>query len=71
MTITGGTVRGFDIGTSVLGGSENRIQRVALANNSTFGVSVGHSTAIRIEHNSSVDEGISGIVTSGARPRAS
>jgi hypothetical protein len=33
VTITGGTVRGFDIGTSVLGGSENRIQRVTLANN--------------------------------------
>lgn len=62
VTITGGAVRGFDIGTSVLGGSENRIQRVALANNSTFGVSVGDSPSIRMDHNSSVDEGISGIV---------
>ena len=67
VTITGGTVRGFDIGTSVVGGSENRIQRVALANNSTFGVSVGDSTAIRIEHNSSVNEGISGIVMFDSR----
>jgi len=67
VTITGGTVRGFDIGTSVVGGSKNRIQRVTLANNSTFGMSVGDSTAIRIEHNSSVDEGISGIVMFDSR----
>jgi parallel beta-helix repeat protein len=62
VTITGGAVRGFDIGISVLGGSGNRVQRVALATNSTFGVIAGDSTVIRIDHNLSVDEGISGIV---------
>ena len=65
VTIRGGTVRGFDIGTSVVGGSQNRIQRVALANNSTFGVSVGDSTGSRIDHNS-VDGGVASVVMFGS-----
>lgn len=60
VTITGGAVRGFDVGISV-GGSENRIQRLSLANNSTFGVIVGDSRGSRIDHNS-VDGGVSSIV---------
>jgi parallel beta-helix repeat protein len=62
VTITGGAVRGFDIGISVLGGSENRLQRVASANNSTFGLILGGSAGSRIDHNSSVDDGVSGIL---------
>jgi parallel beta-helix repeat protein len=61
VTIKGGAVRGFDIGISV-GGRENRIQGVASANNSTFGLIVGDSTGSRIDHNSSVDDGVSGIL---------
>jgi large repetitive protein len=62
--IKGGAVRGFDVGISV-GGSENRIQRLSLANNSTFGVIVGDSTGSRIDHNS-VDDGVSSIVMFGS-----
>jgi parallel beta-helix repeat protein len=61
VTIKGGAVRGFDVGISV-GGSENRIQGVASANNSTFGMIVGDSTRSRIDHNSSTDDGVSGIL---------
>jgi large repetitive protein len=61
VTIKGGAVRGFDVGISV-GGRENRIQGVASANNSTFGLIVGDSTGSRIDHNSSVDDGVSGIL---------
>jgi parallel beta-helix repeat protein len=61
VTIKGGAVSGFDVGISV-GGSGNRIQGVASANNSTFGVIVGDSTGSRIDHNSSTDNGVSGIL---------
>jgi large repetitive protein len=61
VTIKGGAVRGFDIGISVRG-NENRIQGVASANNSSFGMIVGDSTGSRIDHNSSVDDGVSGIL---------
>src|SRR6476619_6929393 len=50
----GGDVRGFDIGISVRG-NENRIQGVASANNSTFGMILADSTGSRIDHSSSVD----------------
>jgi large repetitive protein len=61
VTIKGGAVRGFDIGISVRG-NENRIQGVASANNSTFGLILGDSTGSRIDHSSSVDDGVSGIL---------
>jgi parallel beta-helix repeat protein len=61
VTIEGGAVRGFDEGIFVLGGSENRIRRLSLANNSTFGVIVGDSTGSRIDHNSSVGA-VAGVV---------
>ncbi len=62
VTIMGGAVRGFDVGVLVLGAGENRLHRLASANNSSFGLIVGDSTTTRIDHNSSVDDGISGIV---------
>jgi large repetitive protein len=61
VTIEGGAVRGFDEGIFVLGGSENLIRRLSLANNSTFGVIVGDSTGSRIDHNSSVGA-VAGVV---------
>lgn len=61
VTIRGGAVRGFDVGITV-GGRGSRIQGVASANNSTFGVIVGDATRSRIDHNSSVDDGVSGIL---------
>ena len=61
VTIKGGAVRGFDVGISV-NGNDNRIQGVASANNSTFGMILGDSTGSRIDHNSSVDDGVSGIL---------
>jgi len=61
VTIKGGAVRGFDIGISVAG-NENRVQGVATANNSSFGLILGDSTGSRIDHNSSVDDGVSGIL---------
>jgi parallel beta-helix repeat protein len=61
VTIRGGAVSGFDEGLFVRG-NENRIQGVATANNSTFGLIVGDSTRSRIDHNSSVDDGVSGIL---------
>jgi large repetitive protein len=61
VTIKGGAVSGFDEGV-FLSGSENRVQGVATANNSTFGLIVGDSTGSRIDHNSSVDDGVSGIL---------
>src|SRR6476646_5553889 len=60
VTIKGGALRGFDIGISVRG-NENRIHGVASANNSTFGLILGDSSGSRIDHNSSVDDGVSGI----------
>jgi parallel beta-helix repeat protein len=61
VTIKGGAVRGFDVGISV-NGNDNRIQGVASANNSTFGMILGDSTGSRIDHNSSLDDGVSGIL---------
>lgn len=61
VTIKGGAVSGFDEGVFVRG-SENRIQGVATADNSTFGLIVGDSMRSRIDHNSSVDDGVSGIL---------
>ena len=60
VTIKGGAVHDFDVGVSV-SGSENRIQRVAAASNSTFGVVVGDSTETRVDHNS-VDGGVASIL---------
>jgi parallel beta-helix repeat protein len=65
VTIKGGAVRGFDEGIFVRG-SANRIQGVASANNSTFGVILGDSTGSRIDHNSSVDDGVCGILMFGS-----
>jgi len=65
LTIEDGAVRGFDVGVSV-GGSENRIQGVASANNSTFGMILADATGSRIDHNSSVDDGVSGILMFGS-----
>jgi len=62
VTIKGGTVQRFDVGVLVLGASQNRIQRIRSANDSSFGMIVSNSTQSRIDHNSSVDDGISGIV---------
>jgi parallel beta-helix repeat protein len=67
VTIRGGAVRGFDVGVLVLGARENRLHRLASANNSSFGLIVGDSTTTRIDHNSSVDDGISGIVVSDSQ----
>jgi large repetitive protein len=64
VTIKGGAVSGFDEGLFVRG-SENRIQGIASADNSTFGLLVGDSTRSRIDHNSSVDDGVSGILLFG------
>jgi large repetitive protein len=61
VTIKGGSVSGFDEGLFVRG-NENRIQGIATANNSTFGLLLGDSTRSRIDHNSSVDDGVSGIL---------
>lgn len=65
VTIKGGAVRGFDVGVSVSGANDNRIQKISLANNSTFGVVVGDSNESLIDHNSSVG-GVSGILMSGS-----
>ena len=65
VTITGGAVRGFDVGVSLSGASEDRIQRLASADNSTFGVMVGDSTQTRVDHNS-VDGGVASIVMFGS-----
>ena len=65
VTIEGGAVRGFDEGLFVRG-NENRIQGLASANNSTFGIILGDSTGSRIDHNSSADDGVSGILMFGS-----
>jgi len=67
VTIEGGAVRRFDVGVLVTGAGENRLDRLASANNSSFGLIIGDSTTSRIDHNSSVDDGISGIVVFDAQ----
>jgi large repetitive protein len=62
VTIKDGAVRGFNVGVGVLGASANRIQRLASANNTFFGLIVDDLRESRIDHNSSVDDGISGIL---------
>jgi parallel beta-helix repeat protein len=61
VTIKGGTVRGFDVGALALGAGVNRIQKLTLVDNASFGVIVGNSSDTKIDHNSA-HGGISGIL---------
>jgi parallel beta-helix repeat protein len=65
--IAGGGVRSFDVGIFILAARENRIQGIASASNSSFGMIVGDSREIRIDHNASLDDGVSGIVVFDSR----
>ena len=67
VTIVGGAVRRFDVGVLVVGASENCTRGVASATNSSFGLIVGELTDSRIDHNSSVSDGVSGIVMFDSR----
>jgi parallel beta-helix repeat protein len=62
VTIKDGAVRGFNVGVAILSASGNRIERLASANNTFFGLIVDDSSETRIDHNSSVDDGISGLL---------
>ena len=62
VTIKGGAVQGFDVGVIIIGATEDHLERISSANNSSFGVIIGESTESRIDHNSSVGDGTSGIV---------
>jgi len=50
VTIKGGSVQGFDVGVLVVGASDNRIQRISITNNASFGMIVGDSHQTRIDH---------------------
>jgi large repetitive protein len=67
VTIKRGAIRDFDVGIFIVGASENRIQRLSSADNSSFGVIVGDSSESRIDHCSSVGDGVSGILMFDSR----
>lgn len=62
VTIKGGSVQRFDVGVLILDASQNRVQRISSANNSSVGMVVGRSGESRLDHSSSVNDGVSGIV---------
>ena len=67
VTIKRGAIRDFDVGIFVVGASENRIQRLSSADNSSFGMIVGDSSESRIDHCGSVGDGVSGILMFDSR----
>jgi large repetitive protein len=62
VTIKGGEVREFGEAVFVLGASHNRLHGLSLSRNLDFGMLLGASTDTRIEENSFVDNGTSGLV---------
>jgi Periplasmic copper-binding protein (NosD) len=72
VTITGGAIRGFDIGVHVLGGADDRIYDMAISDTASLGILVGHSTRTVIEHNVIHDPGVAAVVVDfSADPLAS
>jgi len=62
VTIKGGKVREFGEGVFVLGASHNRLHGLSLSSHLDLGMLLGASTDTRIDENSFVDNGTSGLV---------
>src|SRR5919198_3956389 len=62
VTIRDGAIGGFDVGVFAIGGSEDRIHGLASANESSVGMIVGDWSKSRLDHDSSTNDGISGIL---------
>jgi parallel beta-helix repeat protein len=62
VTIKGGSIQEFGVGVFVVGAGHHRLHDLSLSSNLDFGMLLGSSTRSRIEKNSFVDTGISGLV---------
>ena len=68
LTIVGGTVRQFGVGVFVAGGAaDNRLHRLAVADNTDFGIIAVESTDSEIAHTSMSDNGTSGLMLVDSR----
>ena len=68
LTIVGGTVRQFGVGVFVAGGAaDNRLHRLAVADNTDFGIIAVESTDGEIAHTSMSDNGTDGLVLVDSR----
>lgn len=61
VTVVGGSIHGFDIGVFLSGADENRLTDIATFDTASFGVLVGESTDVRVDH-SDFDGGVCGIL---------